>query len=95
MYTPGFPRNVGDPVVSSLKNPDGGHRNTQPLVHRVRARRGAERKQAQGWYRQTKATKRGGTDGGKSEHRIVLLKRGNPGPRETPWKEGDAKSWNR
>jgi hypothetical protein len=95
MCTPGFPRNVGDPAVSRLKDPDGGHRMTQPLVHRARARRGAERKQAQGRYCQAKATKCGGMDGGKSEHRIVLLKRGNPAPWETPWKEGDAESWNR
>ena len=95
MCTPGFPRNVGGPVVSCLEDPDGGHRMTQPPARDARARRRAERKQAQDRYRQAKATKCGGTDGGKSEHRIVLWKRGNPDPWETPWKEGDAESWNR
>jgi hypothetical protein len=55
-----------------------GHRRIGPLAHGARARRRAERKQARGRYRQTKATKYGETGDGKSEHRIVLLKQGNP-----------------
>jgi len=55
----------------------GATRNTQPPARDVRARRRAERRQAHGRYRPPKATKGGGTDSGKSEHRIVLLKRGN------------------
>ena len=95
MCTLGFPRNVGEPVVSRLDDPGGATGMYRPQADRARARRGSERKQALGGYRQTKATKCGGTNGGQSEHRVVLWKRGNPGPRETPWKEGDAGSWNR
>jgi hypothetical protein len=96
MGTLGFPRNVGGPVVSRPQHPDGGQpERTQPLAARVRARRGAERRQAQGGYRQAKATKRGGMDGGMSEQRVVLWKQGNPGPRETLWKEGAAEAWHR
>ena len=49
----------------------------QPQAHGARARRRVERKQARGWYRQAKATKCGGRVDGKSEHCIVLMKRGN------------------
>jgi hypothetical protein len=95
MCTLGFPRNVGAPVVSRPDDPDGATGITRSRAGRARARRGTERKQALGGYRQAKATKCGGTDGGQSEHRVVLQKRGNPGPRETPWKEGDVGSWDR
>ena len=96
MCTLGFPRNLGGPVVSRPHHPDGGHpERTQPLAARARARRGTERRQARGGYRQAKATKRGGMGGGKSEHRVVLWKQGNPGPRETRWKEGAAETWHR
>ncbi len=50
--------------------------------------------QVLGWYRQAKATKRGGMGGEESERLIVPLKRGNHA-HETPWREGGAERWNR
>jgi hypothetical protein len=68
-----------------------GTRNTNsPLPTTARLGRW-EQTQAQRWYRQAKATKRGGTDGRESEHLIVALKRGN-GPSRTLWSEGGAAS---
>ncbi len=43
----------------------------------------------QPWYRQAKATKRGGMGGRKSESLIVPMKQGNSAPRETLWRKGD------
>ena len=50
--TGGFPRNVGDPVVST--HPDGGYRETQSPIHKST------------WYRPAKETKCGETGGGRS-----------------------------
>ncbi len=53
------------------------------------ARHRTERIASAGWYRQAKATKRGGRDGRKSEHPIVPPKPGNH-PHGTRWREGGA-----
>jgi hypothetical protein len=78
----GFPRNLGGPVVSAA-NPGGRYRvtNSRPVVGALDGR-GSETR-VQPWYRQAKATKRGGRGGGESERLIVLLTRGNrpEGPR--------------
>ncbi len=62
----GFPGNLGDPVVSigfigvGVAEPEG------LLVHRRCALVGGSEPKAHRWYRQAKATKRGGRGGGKS-----------------------------
>src|SRR3954463_10346220 len=66
----GFPRNLGGPVASTA-NPGRRYRvtNSRPAVDAPDGR-GSEIR-ARPWYRQAKATKRGGTGGRESERLIV------------------------
>jgi hypothetical protein len=78
----GFPRNLGDPVASTV-NPGGRHRvtNSRPVAG-APGGHGNELR-VQPWYRQAKATKCGGTGGRESERLILPVTRGNrpEGPR--------------
>ena len=88
--TPGVPRNVGAPSVST-DMPGSGTGTPTPRSPRPCVRpMGANT--TQGWYRQAKATKCGERDGRESERLIVLLIPGNhsEGPgvgKETPCHE--------
>ena len=86
--TLGFPRNVGDPVVSKGK-PGGRYRvnNSRPNVAAL-GHAGAKVECDLGTGR-TKETKRGGKGDRKSEPLTVPRKRGNR-PDGTPWREGEA-----
>ena len=79
----GSPRNLGGPVVFS-ETPGGRYRvtNSRPVAG-ASGDHGSETRVRPG-YRQAKATKRGGTGGGDSEHLIVPRTRGNrpEGPRQ-------------
>ena len=78
----GFPRNLGGPVVSTA-DPGGRYRVTNSrLVVGAPGGHGNETR-VQPWYRQAKATKRGGKDGRESERFKVPVTRGNrpEGPR--------------
>ena len=93
MHTGGFPRNLGDLLVSTPTDRVGPRWNSpgiedRPLAVPRRARRVAAR------YQRVKATKRGGMGEQESEHSIVPWKRGNA-PERTPWREGDAGPWTR
>jgi len=59
--TVGFPRNVGDPVVSTL-DPERGNRSRaqKPLARGVARHAAGSEASVPGGYRQAKATKRGG-----------------------------------
>ena len=78
----GFPRNLGGPVASTAL-PGWSYRvtNSRPAVGAPDVR-GSEIR-ARPWYRQAKATKRGGTGDGESERLVLPAKRGNrpEGPR--------------
>jgi hypothetical protein len=76
--TAGFPRNLGIPVVSTTRAGKGQPAKKKPQARRPREAERRERPDgrtrsvaSQSWYRQAKATKRGGTGGGDSEHPIV------------------------
>src|SRR3954452_3633917 len=78
----GFPRNLGGPVAST-RNPGRSDRVTNSRPAAVApVGRGSEMR-VQSWYRQAKATKRGGTGGWDSERPILPATRGNrpEGPR--------------
>ena len=81
-FTLGFSRNLGGPSIFSA-DPGGRYRvtNSRPMAG-ASGGRGSETRMRPG-YRRAKATKRGGTDGGESEHLILPTKRGNrpEGPR--------------
>jgi hypothetical protein len=84
---------LGGPSVP-IARAGGGRQNQlrvkpQPPVLGCGDKQGTER-----WYRQAKATKCGETGGRESERPIVSPKRGNR-PSWTPWREGDAASWDR
>jgi len=75
----GFPRNLGGPVASAI-NPGGRYRvtNSRPSAG-APVGPGSEIR-VRSWYRQAKATKRGGTGGGESERPIVCAgQRFDPG----------------
>ena len=78
----GFPRNLGDPVASTV-NPGGRHRvtNSRPVAGAPGGHGNESR--VQPWYRRAKATERGGTGGGESERLVLPVTRGNrpEGPR--------------
>ena len=78
----GFPRNLGGPVVSTA-NPGRSYRvtNSRPAAGAPGGLGNETR--VRPWYRQAKATKRGGTGDGESERLIVPRTRGNrpEGPR--------------
>jgi RNA-directed DNA polymerase len=81
----GFPRNLGIPVVSTTRAGQGatGEENPGPVASARPSGgsglHGRTRSTASpSWYRQAKATKRGGMGGRDSEHPIVPPKRGNP-----------------
>jgi len=93
MHISGFPRNLGDLVVSVLDH-GVGHPLSKPRPREAALVLPGSERRAQARYRQAKATKCGGTGGQESEHSIVPGKRGNP-PQGTPWREGGAGSWNR
>jgi hypothetical protein len=90
----GFPRNLGDPAVStgsfgvweSPLNVLPAHRRCVSWAVGAKARRTE-------WYRQATATERGGTDGGKSQRFIVPVIQGNL-YRGDPGREGSASSRN-
>jgi hypothetical protein len=62
----GFPGNLGDPVVSTGSFGLGVAEHEELPVHRRGVLVGGSEDRTQRWYRQAKATKRGGRDGGKS-----------------------------
>ena len=72
----GFPRNLGGPVASTA-NPGRSYRvtNSRPAADAPDGHGNETR--VQPWYRQAKATKRGGTGGRESERLIVPPTRGN------------------
>ena len=81
----GFPRNLGGPVASrQLRR---GHPGDQLQARGRRTRRPRERTQGTTWYRQAKATKRGGTGDGESERLDSTGDAGEP-TRGTPPREG-------
>ncbi len=81
----GFPGNPGGLVVSILeKLPGNGPRLTvDPRPWALHLASNGANTQVLGWYRQAKATERGGMGGEESERLIVPLKRGNRA-HETP-----------
>ena len=78
----GFSRNLGG-LVASTVNPGWGDRvtNSRPAAG-ASGGRGSETR-VRPWYRQAKATKRGGTGGRESERLVLPATRGNrpEGPR--------------
>ena len=93
MYTWGFPRNLGDLVVS-VPTEREGHPMKQPrLEERALAILGSEQR-VPARYRCAKGTECSGMDDQESEPPVVPRKRGNA-PERTPWREGDAGSWTR
>ena len=87
--TIGFPRNVGDPVVSTLIIGSGRcltQTSRPPVGVGPCGRYEGRRKE---WYRQAKETKCGGMSGRESEHVTVPRKAGNR-PNGTRWREGRA-----
>jgi hypothetical protein len=78
----GFPRNLGGPVASTV-SPGRRYRVTNSRPVAVALGSHGNEIRVQPWYRQAKATKRGGTGGRESERLILPLTRGNrpEGPR--------------
>jgi hypothetical protein len=88
----GFPRNLGDPVLSTQRDP-AGDRVTNPQAKRRRAPRLEERT----WSARVVPPSEGHEarrDGGReSEPFVVPVRPGNP-HQGTRWREGRAGSWN-
>ena len=78
----GFPRNLGGPVAS-MANPGRRDRVTNSRPAAGAPGGPGNETRVRPWYRQAKATKRGGTGDGESERLILPTKRGNrpEGPR--------------
>jgi hypothetical protein len=76
------PGNLGGPAISSV-SPGRRYRVTNSRPGVAAPGGGGSETRVQPGYRQVKATKRGGRDGGESERRVVPLRRGNrpEGPR--------------
>jgi hypothetical protein len=73
----GFPRNLGDPVVSTgTRRPWGGRTPTLQACRCCVLGDGSESRRTE-WYRQAKATKCGGRAGRKSQRLIVPMIQGN------------------
>src|ERR1019366_5853871 len=94
-----FPRNLGDPALSSSGNGGRGDSNNndparagsvRPYGSPTRFMKARTRMR----YRQAKATKRGGKERWKSEPPIVPMKLGNSTTR-TQWREEAAEAENR
>ena len=90
----GFPRNLGDPAVStgSFRRLGVAAQGTPGLPSLRSWAVGAKARRTE-WYRQAKATERGGTDGRKSQRFIVPVIQGNL-YRGDPGREGSASSRN-
>lgn len=77
MFTPGFPRNLGSPVVSMRRSRKGPPATKTPgRTVRPCERPGETKPLRHAWYRQAKETKCGGRDVRESEHLIVPMKQG-------------------
>ena len=78
----GFPRNLGGPVASTA-NPGRSYRVTNSRPAAGAPDGPGNEPRVRPWYRQAKATKRGGTGGRESERPILPVTRGNrpEGPR--------------
>ena len=75
MWATGDPRNLGDPAVSAVRPVVGEATNQRTPAQGWSADiPGRDEQWALGRYRQTKATKRGGTDGRESEQLEVAVK---------------------
>ena len=83
----GFPRNLGDPVVSTEAFPEGDTGRTTPgPTTAARSRRGSETCVIP-WHRQAKETKCGGTNGRKSQCLDSTEEPGEQTPVRTPRRE--------
>ena len=91
MYTSRSPRNLGDAVISVLK--DGWAPVDQVQARRGRIRTCGNENRMQVRYRQAKATKRGGMGGSKSDLPILPKEQGNVSQR-TLCREGEDVSRN-
>jgi hypothetical protein len=89
----GFPRNLGDLLVSASPDREGRPMKQPRPGARALANLGSEAR-VQARYRRAKGTKRNGTDEQESEYLVVPWNRGNA-PGRTPGREGDAGSWTR
>jgi hypothetical protein len=80
--------------------PEPGNPAHKPAVRRRRcpaameAQAGHTKHGTQTWYRQAKATKRGGRDARASDRLVVPLKPGNLHSEGTRWREGAERTWN-
>jgi hypothetical protein len=83
----GFPRNLGDPVVSTEAFPDGDTGRPTPGPPLTTRHGGGSKKGAFPWYRQAKETKCGGTDGRKSQCLDSTVEAGEQSLERTPGRE--------
>jgi hypothetical protein len=77
----GLPRNLGDPVVSTEADPEGDTGRPTPGPTPVTRSGGGSETCVFPWYRQAKATKRGGKAGRKSQCLDSTEEAGELGPR--------------
>jgi hypothetical protein len=83
----GFPRNSGNPVVSTEDNPDGDTGRPTPGPTPATRHGGGSEIGAFPWYRQAKETKCGGMDGRKSQCLDSTVEAGEQSPERTPGRE--------
>ena len=83
----GFPRNLGDPVVSTEAFPDGDTGRPTPGPPPTTRHGGGSETDAFPWYRQAKETKCGGKDGRKSQCLDSTDEAGEQSPERTPGRE--------
>ncbi len=94
MCTLGFPRNVGDPVVSRLEDPEGatGLCSPRPATRVLGVVRSENRHRPVPPNEGNEVRRDGRREVGAPNSTVEA---GESYPWETPWKEGGAKSWTR